>query len=74
MTKLLEQAIEKIRALPEDRQEMAAYALELIVAQMDSGALSEDEIDGVYAAQAAVDRGELANDSDVQAFFRAQRA
>lgn len=39
--RLLEQAIEKIHALPEDRQEMAAHALELIAAQMDSGALSD---------------------------------
>lgn len=69
MMKVLEQAIDKIRNLPEERQEAAAQALELIAAQMDSGALSDDEIEGVKQAQEAVQRGAYASDGDVKAFF-----
>lgn len=70
MMKVLEQAIEKIKGLPEERQEAAAAALELIAAQVDNGDLTADEIAGVREARDAVRRGEIASDERVETFFR----
>jgi hypothetical protein len=69
MMKVLEQAIEKVRHLPEERQVAAAEALELIAAQADDGALTSEEIEGVKRAQEAVARGEFASEENVEAFF-----
>jgi phage-related protein len=69
MMKVLEQAIEKIRHLPEERQAAAAEALELIAAQGDDSALTAEEIEGVKRAQEAVRRGEYASDAKVEEFF-----
>ncbi len=74
MIKVLEQAIEKIRHLPEERQAVAAEALELIATQGDDAPLSADEIEGVKQAQAAVARGEFASDANVKKFFDRHRA
>ena len=57
-TKMLENAIAKIRQLPEERQAAAAEALEIIAAQPDDDALSSIEIEGVKQAQRAVRKGE----------------
>ena len=69
MMKVLEQAIEKIKTLPEERQEAAAEALELIAAQVTDDALSAGEIAGVHQAQDAVRRGEVASEVKVAEFF-----
>ena len=74
MIKVLEQAIEKIRHLPEERQAAAAEALELIATQVDDAPLSAEEIEGVRQAQAAVARGEIASDMKVKEFFDRYRA
>jgi hypothetical protein len=69
MMKVLEQAIEKVRHLPEERQVAAAEALELIAAQADDAALTPEEIEGVKRAQEAVARGEFASEAKVEEFF-----
>ena len=69
MMKILEQAIEKIKTLPQERQEAAAEALELIAAQVADDALTATEIDGIKQARDAVRRGEVASDAEVAAFF-----
>ncbi|KAB2938283.1 MAG: hypothetical protein K8F92_16660 [Hyphomicrobium sp.] len=74
MMKVLEQAIEKIRNLPEERQAAAAEALELIAAQADDAPLSADELEGVKRAQEAVRRGEFASDAKVKKFFGRYRS
>lgn len=74
MMKVLEQAIEKIRHLPEERQAAAAEALELIAAQADDTPLSTDEIAGVRRAQEAVRCGEFAIDAKVKKFFGRYRS
>ena len=73
-TKMLENAIAKIRQLPEERQAAAAEALEIIAAQPDDDALSSIEIEGVKQAQRAVRKGEYAPDEAVSSFFRRFRA
>lgn len=69
MMKVLEQAIEKIKGLPAERQEAAAEALELIAAQVTGDALSATEIAGIRQAQEAVRRGEVASEGKVADFF-----
>jgi hypothetical protein len=69
MMKVLEQAIDKIRHLPEERQAAAAEALELIAAQADDAPLTVEEIEGVKRAREAVGRGEYASDEKVGEFF-----
>ena len=68
MMKVLEQAIEKIKMLPEERRE-AAEALELIAAQAADDALSVTQIAGIRQARKAVRRGEVASEDKVADFF-----
>ena len=73
MIKVLEEAIEKIRDLPEERQVAAAEVLEVIAAQR-IGKLTTQEIEGVRQAQKEVRRGKFASDQKVKAFFARFRA
>ena len=73
MIKVLEQAIDKIKTLPDAEQERAAQVLEAIAAQAVDEPLSPDEIDGIKKAQTEVRQGHYANDGDVEAFFRRHR-
>ncbi len=68
MIQLLEQAIEKIRRLPDDQQVYAAEMLNTIAAHTADGPLTTDEIEGIKHAQAQVGRGEFA-DEQVSAFY-----
>ena len=69
MIQLLEQAIEKIRRLPEDQQVYAAEMLNSIADHTTDGPLTTDEIEGVKRAQAQVERGEFA-DEQVATFYK----
>ena len=71
--KQLEIAIAKIKRLPEDRQIVAAEAIELVAAQ-DDAPLTAKQVAGVKRAQQAVRRGDYASDKSVRAFFRRLRA
>ena len=73
MIKVLEEAIEKIRDLPKERQVAAAEMLEVIAAQR-TGKLTAQEIEGVRQAQKEVRKGKFASDRKVKAFFARFRA
>lgn len=74
MTKMLEQAIEKLQALPADMQDQAARMLlayageeELVIE------LTEEEEADLAEAQAEMARGEFASDAEVEAVFSKYR-
>lgn len=71
MTKVLEDAIEKVRRLPEDRQAYAAEVLEQIVAA-GSGlfVVPEDHRAAVLDGLAEADRGEFVSDDEMAAFWK----
>ncbi len=75
MIKVLQQAIEKVKALPEDRQLYAAEVLEQIV---ESGAgvyvLTEEERTLVAEGLEELDRGEYASEAEVRAIYDKYRA
>jgi len=70
MIKVLEQAIEKIKALPPERQEYAAEVLESIVAgEVDVYELSEDEERLVREGLDDLDNGRVATEDQVHKAF-----
>ena len=75
MIKVLEQAIEKVKALSPERQAYAAEVLEQIAdASSDIYVLSDEERRLVAEGLAELDRGEAATDSEVRAVFDKYRA
>ena len=75
MIKVLEQAIEKVKALSTERQEYAAEVLEQIVdAGDDVYQLSDEERRMVREGLAELDRGEFAPEAQVRAVFDKYRA
>jgi hypothetical protein len=70
MIKALAQAIEKVKALPKERQEYAAEILEQI-ADTDNELyrLSDEERRAVHEGLAELDRGEQASEAEVRAVF-----
>ncbi|HEY7551114.1 MAG TPA: hypothetical protein VH913_16565 [Hyphomicrobiaceae bacterium] len=75
MIKVLEQAIEKVRALPRERQEYAAEVLEQIAEAGEAVyVLSDEERRLVQEGLAELDRGEVAGEADVRAVFDKYRA
>ena len=75
MIKVLEQAIEKVRALPEDRQVRAALALEEIASETDGTyRLSDEERALLREGVDAADRGDFASEADVEAVLSRYRA
>ena len=69
MIKVLEQAIAKVRKLPEDRQQLAAELLEELAAGNEPYILSADERAAVLPALARAERGEFASDDEVAALW-----
>lgn len=74
MIKVLEQAIDKIKTLPDADQARAAQVLEALAAQVVDEPLTPGEIEGIRKAQAEVRQGHYASDSGVEAFFRRHRS
>ena len=74
MIKVLEQAIEKVKSLSKDRQAYAAYVLEEIAADVDGADMTDEERRLVQEGIDAADRGEFANEEDVQAVLGRYRA
>ena len=70
MIKVLEQAIEKVKALSEERQKYVAELLEEIAAEGDIYHLSDGERLPVREGLAELDRGEYASDDAVDAALR----
>ena len=75
MIKALEQAVEKVKKLSEERQEYAAAVLEQI-AESGEGfyTLTDEERRLVREGLEQLDRGELATDAEVRAVFDKCRA
>ena len=69
MIKPLQKAIDKIRALPEDRQVYVAEILEQIADDGGVHAVSDAERQLIREGLAELDRGEVATDAQVRAVF-----
>ena len=71
MTKLLEEAIKKVRELPADEQDEAAEML-LSVASRKAGLVPLDDETGaaIREGRAQARRGEFVSDTDMDAFFK----
>jgi hypothetical protein len=75
MIKVLEQAIEKVKKLPKERQEYAAEILEQIAeAGEEVYVLSDEERRLVQEGLDELDRGEAATEAEVRAVFDKYRA
>ena len=71
MTKLLDQAIAKVRALPEADQDEAAELLLMLAAKNTEPAPLDDETRAaIREGMAQARRGEFASDEETAAFFR----
>ena len=69
MTKLLEEAVEELRALPEDEQDRAAQALIAFARERADYTFNDEQIAGIHHAMGQVDRGEYASDAVVRGIF-----
>ena len=71
MTKMVREAIEALRGLPEERQETVARAI-LDYASEDDGVyhLTTEERREVRAGVAEIERGEIASDREVAAVLK----
>ena len=76
MTKLLDQAIAKVRELPEEEQERAAHSLMVFAELAKQGAykLTDEERATLAESKEQVRRGEFATDEEVEAAFSRFRA
>ena len=75
MIKVLEQAIEKVRALPKERQQYVAHVIEQIVETGgEESRLTDDEERLVQEGIAAADRSEFAAEGEVEALLNRYRA
>jgi hypothetical protein len=74
MTKLLEQAFEKVQALPDEMQDQAArILLAYAVGGEQMIELTPDEEADLLAAQAEIARGEIATPTEVEAVLSKYR-
>jgi len=71
MTKMMREAIEVLRDLPEEQQEMIARAI-LDYASHDDGVyhLTDEERKEVRAGLAELERGEIATEEEVRAVYK----
>lgn len=71
MTKLLEDAIERVRMLPEDRQAYVAEVLEQIAAAgSDPFVVPDEHRAAVLEGLGQADRGEFATDEEMAALWK----
>jgi hypothetical protein len=74
MTRLLEQAIETVSALPDDVQDdLARMLLQFAGAEQPPYALTPEEEADIDASLAEADRGEFATDDEVRAVWAKHR-
>ena len=69
MTKLLEEAVEELRALPEDEQNRAAQALLAFTRERADYTFGDEQIAGIHHAMGQADRGEFASDVATSEIF-----
>jgi len=76
MTKLLDQAIAKVRELPEEEQERAAESLMVFAELAKQGVykLSPEERAALEESKGQLRRGEAATDEEVEAAYARFRA
>lgn len=75
MTKLLDQAIRKVRELPEAEQDEAAEMLLVLVSKKAEPVRLDDKTrEAVREGQAQARRGEFASDEEMAAFFKRHSA
>ena len=71
MTKVLEDVLEKVRRLPEDRQAYVAEVLEQIVAgESDPFVVPDEHRAVVLEGLAEAERGEFATDQEMAALWK----
>jgi predicted transcriptional regulator len=71
MIKVLEQAIAKVRKLPEERQAYAAEVLEQIAAQQKGVfEIPDAHVAAVMEGLEQAERGEFASDEEIEALLR----
>jgi hypothetical protein len=69
MTKLLEEAVEEVRSLPEDEQDRAAQALIAFARERADYTFNDEQIAGIHHAVGQADRGEFVSDAEVRKIF-----
>ena len=69
MTKLLEEAVEELRSLPEDEQDRAARALLDFTRERHDYTFNAEHIAGIHHAMEQADRGEFVRDGKVREIF-----
>jgi hypothetical protein len=69
MTKLLEEAVEEMRALPEDEQDRAAQALLAFARERHEYNLDSEQVAGIHHAMHQADRGEFASERSIRDIF-----
>ncbi|MGB9369737.1 MAG: hypothetical protein WCE79_27400 [Xanthobacteraceae bacterium] len=75
MTKALEQAIAKVRELPEADQDLAAdFLFALAEKQSEPEKLDEETRAAILEGLAQAERGEFVSDDEMAAFFRQRGA
>jgi hypothetical protein len=70
MTTLLDQGIQAIRELPEDRQDFAGEILLTLAATAPHYVLTPEQIEDLKLGIAQADRGEFASDEDVARMWK----
>ncbi len=71
MTKLLRDAIERLKELPEERQnELAEMLVTAAESDLHPYQLNDEELEAVEEARAQVARGEFASDADMAALWK----
>jgi hypothetical protein len=69
MTKLLEEAVEEVRALPEDEQDRAAQALLAFARERANYSFDDVQIAGIHHAIGQANRSEFASDASIRDIF-----
>jgi hypothetical protein len=68
MTKLLEEAVEELRTLPDDEQDRAAQALLAFARDRQDYDFDDEQIAGIHHAMGQADRGEFVPDAAMRTF------
>jgi predicted transcriptional regulator len=66
MTKLLEEAISKLRTLSDERQDRIAALLMHLADEEPEFALTEEQIEGIELALREADAGEFATEEEIE--------
>jgi predicted transcriptional regulator len=70
MTKLLHDAIERLKELPEERQnELARMLIDVAASDLAPYVLTDEERKAVEEGLAEIERGEIASDEEVAAMW-----